>query len=132
MTICRFSNDNMTSDVYAYYDMRLGYVVCVAANRLSNATPCPSYEAPGIVTSESVTEAHKAHSRALRAWFAATTRAPIDLPWAGEVFTSKSSLAAEEFLLNLRRVGYHVPERAFTCLKEHGTCNIVQTTLHQQ
>jgi hypothetical protein len=87
MAYCRWSE----GDVYAFASTAGGYLTCVAARRPINVP-------------------RDADARML----VNATYEEIDLPFAGKEFHDDSLDDLEARLLLLRRLGYEVPERAFT------------------
>lgn len=113
MSYCRFSCDDCLSNVYAYQDVELHYVVYVASS-----TPVFEVDLPPEVPiepgrEEEWVERHIAVSNLVRD----AKRRSLDLPYAGTRNLFKTPYETFQFLLELRSLGYHVPQRALDLLE---------------
>lgn len=107
MSYCRFSSDNFKSEVYAYEGDE-GFVVSVAALRLKKMPPDPpDPSAPDYCKRRS-------------AYFGKLERAKrvkIELPHAGATLACADLQTLKDTLLELRGIGYHVPDSALTAIE---------------
>jgi len=105
VSYCRFSSDNWKSDVYCYKDVYGGYVTQVAGRRYTvDFPPMPDSGAPG----EEWMRGYRAHLDAV----AAAELRPIGLACDGQAFLDATLDDLLTRLLDLQRMGYHVPESA--------------------
>lgn len=111
MSYCRFSSDNWKSDVYVY-ESSGGFVTVVAGNRLVGDVP------PLLPIKHENTDEWLAAYRAQRNFMETAEHAPIELPHAGEGFTDYTAADCVARLLQLRALGYHVPQCAIDSLCE--------------
>ena len=106
MSYCRFSSDNFKSEVYAYEGDE-GFVVSVAALRLKKMPPDPpDPSAPDYCKRRS-------------AYFGKLERAKrvkIELPHAGATLACATLEELRKTLLELRGIGYHVPDSAISLI----------------
>lgn len=112
MSYCRFSSDNWKSDVYCY-ESEMGIVINVAGSKIDGIPEIPSW---GIVSAEEYMEAMKVQSDYMDKHQSA--RREIGLPYDGQYFLCGSYQQAYEKLVELKEVGYYVPEYAITNMKE--------------
>lgn len=111
MSYCRFSSDNWKSDVYCYSDCRGGITTHVAGNRIVGDVP----KVPSI-TKTNFKEWAGAHKRQEK-FLETVKRKPIGLKYDGEDFNDPDEAAFLDRLLELKSVGYHVPEYVIEDLK---------------
>lgn|SRR5574337_32219 len=113
MSYCRHSTDDFHSDVYTY-ESREGWITHVAANRLIFEEPLP----------DKVDDNHpdyiKREQEVLRRVQEAE-RHDINLPFAGTTFKDKNREECLRHLRLLRKVGFHVPQKAINRLEEEIT-----------
>lgn len=108
MSYVRFSSDNHRSDVYVFADVKGGYTLMIAQNRFVGPEPRP--ELPPL-TQDGIDAYLKASER-LDAWVEAAKRVPINLPEAGREFNFETAAEMADKLLDLRALGYYVPQYA--------------------
>lgn len=114
MSYCRWSCENFQSDIYCYEDYYGGIMIHVAAKRIAEPLP----EMP-IMNRENVENGSwlAAHNRNM-AILGTIERKPIGLPCDGESFHVATHQQAVDKLLELRDMGYQVPEFALKHLRE--------------
>lgn len=112
MSYCRWSSDDWRSDVYVYEHYMGAWVIHVAGNRVVG--DIPKLPAPTMSNIEEYMAAH----RAQMAFLDKCSREPITLPHAGETFDCASPGDCAAKLLELRELGYHVPQYAIDELRE--------------
>lgn len=105
MSYCRFSSDNFKSDVYAYEHIDDGYYIHVAAMRLENPPPLdPDIPNNAQLRSNYIRKLERAK------------RVKIELPHAGETLACATLEELRKTLLELRGIGYHVPDSAISLI----------------
>lgn len=112
MSYCRFSSDNWKSDIYCY-ESDMGIVINVAATKIDNIPEMPLW---GVVSAEEYMEALRLQHDYMDKREA--QRRQIGLPYDGEYFLYGSYQQAYEKLVELKSLGYHVPEYAIENMKE--------------
>lgn len=112
MSYCRFSSDNWKSDIYCY-ESDMGIVINVAATKIDGIPEIPSW---GVVSAEEYMEAVKVQSDYMDNHQSA--RREIGLPYDGQYFLCGSYQQAYHKLVELKEVGYYVPEYAIANMKE--------------
>lgn len=114
MSYCRFSSDNHKSDVYVYASVYGGFDVHIAKKRYRNADQIP--ELPFILDC-SVEEFNAAYTRQ-REWFEDAETEDIDLIYAGSYKNLSTLAETKEFLLELKDIGYYIPESCLERINE--------------
>ena len=114
MSYCRWSSDNWKSDLYVYASVGDFYSVNVAANRTVGEAP----EVPSLLDAEVDSETWLAAHNAQIEWLDKAERVKIDLPYAGESFAEPTAKACVKRLIELRELGYRVPQYAIDSLQE--------------
>ena len=109
MSYCRWSDDGFQSDVYAYESNGGGFSVHVASKRYDRAFP--EFDFSSV---EAMREAQRAREIAYRE----ARLLPIGLPEDGKTFHCGSREALLARLLNLREIGYRVPQHAIDAVVE--------------
>lgn len=112
MSYCRFSSDNWKSDIYCY-ESDMGIVINVAGSKIDGIPEVPCF---GVVSAEEWMEAYRIQHEYMDKHESA--RREIGLPYDGEYFLYGSYQQAYEKLVELKEVGYHVPEYAIEQMKE--------------
>jgi hypothetical protein len=111
MSYCRVSDECYLSDVYVY-ESREGFVIHVASHRYHSNQSRP--KKPQTNNVDEVIAYHQACAD----WALRATTKPIGLPHDGETHTLASAKECAEKLLELREVGYYVPQYAVDALME--------------
>ena len=109
MSYCRFSSDNWKSDIYCYEHCQGYYQIHIAKKRIKGTIPPLQFE-DNIIFLDSYRKQRKALDRA--------KREEIKLPHAGEDFSFLTPAETVNFLKELRKIGYHMPEHAIKALEE--------------
>lgn len=104
MSYCRFSSDDYQCDVYVY-ESKDGYEVHIASSRYVFSEPLPPPETPN--TPESF-ERHKRINEIV----GKSKTEPITLPFAGESHTIETAIDCAYVLIELKSIGYNVPQYA--------------------
>lgn len=115
MSYCRWSSDNWKSDVYVYEDVGGGWTIHVAGNK--TIEPAPTVPALGSVSNEEWLAAHKVQM----AFLNTAPRKSIGLSHDGQSFNEDDIPTTISRLLELRSMGYHVPEYALESLRDELT-----------
>lgn len=109
MSYCRWSSDDWACDVYVY-EANEGYVTNVASARHVHpeGTPCPTIDIDNFaVTYE-----------AQQFWLNEAELVPIDLPMDGQNFLKDTPGECAAALVELREMGYNVPQYAVDALNQ--------------
>lgn len=115
MSYCRFSCDNWKSSVYCYADVRGGYTTIVAKMKyVGNIPELPEW---GSVDTQTFSQAHQAQMDALDK----CELLPVGLPHDGAIFNDPDLVSFRTRLLDLRALGYHVPQHALDAIEEEIT-----------
>lgn len=114
MSYCRFSSDNWRSDVYAFEHVDAGFVVHVAGRRLVGE--CPEVDFALLYNRVPTPDAAIAdftaqHDRQMK-WLETAERVAIGLPEDGATFCLPTLGDLLAKLIELRALGYHVPQSA--------------------
>lgn len=112
MSYCRFSSDNWNSDIYCY-ESEMGIVINVAGSKIDGIPEIPSW---GVVSAEKYMEAMKVQRDYMDKHQSA--RREIGLPYDGQYFLCGSYQQAYEKLVELKEVGYNIPDYAIENMKE--------------
>lgn len=108
MSLCRWSTDNYACDLYVYEDVRAGWTIHVAGNRIVGDIPkLPPLN--GDRSPEAIERWNLAYV-AQCAFLDSCDWEPIGLPFDGETFREPSRDHLVERLLALRSAGYHFPD----------------------
>ena len=113
MSYCRFSSDDWKSDVYCYADVGGGYTTHVAGNRTKINAP----EIPDSLLESDPKKWLKLHKKQMK-FLEIAEREDINLPHAGETFNDPDLKSFQERLLELKNIGYYVPDYATERIKE--------------
>lgn len=122
MSYCRWSSDNGRCDVYVYEDASGGWTTHVAARRrLFAAIPALpiSWAGKGDDWKGRLMRRLWAWSYQFNMWMVGLI--PLrdtKLPYNGATFNDPTPLACAVRLIELRRIGYNVPQRAIDALVE--------------
>lgn len=115
MSYCRPSSDNFKSDIYCY-EGSSGFVVHISANRiLGDIPPLPEMGsiAEGLLSQEEYIAAYKAQGD----FIATAEKENILLSYAGETKVYAEVSDCIKFLIELKELGYHVPQSALDRLQ---------------
>lgn len=110
MSYCRWSSDDHQSDVYCYENVSGAWTTHVAGRRYTFTGPLP----PPLPDHATAVE-HMNRMYEVRCLLGALV--PIGLPYDGETFDDGSAAEMLARLLDLRKVGYRVPEDAIESLR---------------
>ena len=137
MSYCRFSSDNFMCDVYVYEDCYGGWTTHVAGNKgawrtlppwpmwaypsfgqtYNSATRSVDYPSPLRKAAGSVIFGFIARWEQLRMWMLdRIPRRKITLPHAGQRFKDGTPKECADRLIELRSIGYNVPQYAIDSL----------------
>lgn len=109
MSYCRWSSDDFKCDLYCYGDVSGGYTTHVAGNRVvGEVPPLPDLDSPKFI------EEYKKQSD----FMATAKREPIGLPHDGETFNDPDLASFLDRLLELKAIGYHVPDWVVSNIRE--------------
>lgn len=103
MSLCRWSTDDFSCDLYIYYDYTGGITTHVAGNRPVGEIP----KTPDFMTSDPEVWL-KAHKKQME-FLEHCEQEPIDLPYAGETFNDPDEESLVERLKELKEIGYRFP-----------------------
>ncbi len=112
MSYCRFSSDNFKCDVYVYEDISGGYTIHIATSKIIGNAP----ELPNI-TKVSSNEYFKAYKAQMK-FMDTVKRKKIGLPQDGKTFNVATTKECADKLLELKAIGYSVPQYAIDSLIE--------------
>lgn len=111
MAYCRLSDDCHNCDVYVYWGFG-GYNIHVAKARAVSDEPRPR------LRDNPTREEYIAYWKACVAWFDKAKLIPIALPYDGESFVYESARDAAGKLIELKELGYAIPQHAIDALLE--------------
>lgn len=113
MSYCRFSCDNFKSNVYAYYSDD-GYVLHIASHkRIIQEGEWPVMPLLKDHKPKEWADRYQVYLQELDR----LAVVPLDMPLAGKSFGFDTAEELLEFLEELARTGYHVPEHALVELR---------------
>ena len=112
MSYCRFSSDNFKCDVYVYEDVMGGFTIHVAASKIIGNAP----ELPNI-TEVSNDEYFKAYEAQMK-FMETVKHEKIGLSQDGKAFNIATAKECADKLLELKAIGYNVPQYAIDALIE--------------
>ena len=115
MSYCRWSSDDYQCDVYVYEHVEGGFDTHIAGYRYKFSEPLP----PPINIRDDP-EAWYARHQAVLAMTRGADMVPIDLPLAGAKFCHDTAEECAEWLEELRKIGFIVPQYAIDALREEG------------
>jgi len=117
---CRWSSANWRCDVYCYASVSGFWVTHVANNRvvgeIPNAGAWDDYIA-GRIDAEQFVACHRVQMD----WLATAPREPIGLPHDGESFDDPGPAEMRARLVELRALGYCIPDHVFDDLAEEAS-----------
>lgn len=116
MSYCRFSSDDWQSDIYCYEHCGAWWQIHVAGNRRQLVEPLP----PRVSLDDG--PAWTARQLEVQRILDASPRVPLGLGADGANFQEANAAACLDRLLDLRGMGYHVPEFALDALREEAAC----------
>lgn len=112
MSYCRWSSDCYESDIYCY-EADSGIRIHVATQKYVSDAPRP-------VLQGKTTNDHLDYYHACNVWIESAHIEPIGLPYDGCDYDYDTPREAAEKLIELQKVGYHVPQYAIDALLEEG------------
>ncbi len=113
MSYCRWSSDDYQCDIYCY-ESEDGYVIHVAGNRWVPTEPLP----PLIEGIAENFEAWYARHQTIMGMVEKADRKPIGLACDGENFGFDTAGECAAKLVELKAMGYNVPDYAIRSLEE--------------
>ena len=108
MSYCRWSSDDFSCDIYCY-ESEVGYMVHVASNRVVGDVPRMDWS-----SAEAMSETYKDQMEFMET----VKREPINLPCDGETFCLDNAADCAYKLIELKDMGYNVPQYAIDSLME--------------
>lgn len=131
MSYCRWSSDGMSCDVYVYEDVSGGFTCHVAARKVINLNEAP--HSPNFFDydtgedgkiSEADIQDFIQKNRAFHDWLdSSAIRQNIGLEYDGKSFNVDTATEMAERLVELKNMGYTVPQYAIDSLIEEGLEN---------
>lgn len=122
MSYCRWSSDGYNCDVYVYEDVSGGYTCHVAGLRIVNLNEAPEnpshyfdIENKDDAWQNEYMSKHRDYMNWLRE---KAIREPIGLPYDGKSFNVDTAEDMADRLIELKQLGYTVPEYAIESLRE--------------
>lgn len=113
MSYCRWSSDNGLCDVYVYQSCEGGYVIHVKKLRVSDNVPkCDHLLKDGDLSG------YMGCLKYRNAWRDQNPPKPIGLPYDGKSFGLETPRECVDKLIELRGIGYNVPQYAIDELIE--------------
>jgi hypothetical protein len=118
MSYCRFSTNDFTCDVYCYESCDGGWDIHVAAvrHRLKKLPPPIPFDLANL---DAWFERHKKVMKMVRR----AKRYPIGLPCDGQSYNEPTAATAGRRLIELKCIGYNVPQEAIDALIEESLGN---------
>lgn len=121
MSYCRWSSDNFKCDIYAY-ESRSGFEIHVASNRIIGEPPQSDYSLlnNGTASEDQIKEFIR--QEIIRGkWLDQCSRKPIGLPFDGESYTLHDIEDFYDKMIELKSIGYYIPEYVFEIIKSEMT-----------
>lgn len=115
MSYCRWSSDNFSCDIYAY-ESDQGFVIHICGGRYKGDIPKVDMSFLENNTPENVQkyiDSSKKQSKHLKKY----GTEPINLPLAGESFTFPDLQSFYDKMIELKNIGYVIPDRVFEIIK---------------
>ena len=109
MSYCRWSSDNWKCDIYAYESCS-GYVIHIAGNR--HVGDCPEAD----LLQEDSKKGLREYRKQMK-FLESCERKPIQLLHAGESFTLNTLEEFRDKLIELKEIGYYIPDYVFEIIK---------------
>jgi len=116
MSYCRWSSDNMRSDVYAYEDVAGGYTVHIRKSRPTNPEILPDFPAKALA--EKDIEAVQEWMDKKRVAYPKLVYEDIGLEHDGETMGAESLRELHMVLSYLKGLGYYVPDVTFEMIED--------------
>lgn len=116
MSYCRWSSDNFKCDVYAY-ESDFGYEIHIASNRIVGIPPETNYDllkSGSEIDLQLFVDQEKKRSE----WLKNCEREEINLPLVGESFTMPDLESFLFKMIEIKEIGYHIPDWVFNEIKE--------------
>ena len=118
MSYCRWSDQHYECDIYAFSHVQGTYEVWVAGQRHVSDAPKPRVPVFPVKGTEQQIDEWMEQSGRFDEWMNNATLVPIGLPHDGEQYSLATPREAAEKMLELRAVGYNVPQYAIDALLE--------------
>ena len=118
MSYCRWSCDNLKSDVYTYEHCDGTWTTHVAARRYVNIDECPKADLADLLDNTVTTKEFVEMSKRRSAFLEKAGTVPIGLPHDGETIKDDGPAECLATLLRFREAGYHVPDHTLDELGE--------------
>jgi hypothetical protein len=117
MSYCRWSSDAFGCDVYVYEDVNGGYTCHVARRRMSDREGEPAIPDIRLILDDRINEYMDIH-KVWDAWRDTKELVNIGLNHDGESFNVDTAGDMADLLIELKTMGYHVPQYAIDSLQE--------------
>ena len=112
MSYCRWSSDNFKCDIYAYEDVKGGYTIHVASNKIVTKLP----KRPKILDCSA--EEYMRREKKFQKAFDKAKHESIGLKYDGESFWCRTLSAFSNKMIELRNEGYRIPDHVFEMIEE--------------
>jgi hypothetical protein len=113
MSFCRWSSNDFDCDIYSYWDASQGGITThIAGRRVIGEIP----KVPDLLKSP-IKDFVKAHRKQMK-FLETCEREEIKLPFAGETFNDPDLKFFLKRLLELKEIGYHIPEDVIETVRE--------------
>lgn len=120
MSYCRWSSDGFGCDVYVYEDVSGGFTCHVAAKKITNLQDAPKVGSI-LNLDEKGRDEWLVRHRAKMDWLENNAiRENIGLPYDNQSFNVDTATEMAERLVELKNMGYQVPDYAIEALFEEG------------
>lgn len=120
MSLCRWSTDDFSCDLYVYNSGDDLYTIHVAGNRVIGDIPKITSDYLDSKTPTSTVEEYVAQHKAQLDWLKDREREKITLKYAGESFTLSGEMAIAK-LHELKALGYKFPDYVITDIEDELT-----------
>ena len=117
MSYCRWSSDDFQCDVYVYEDCAGGWTTHLANMRKVFKEPLPEFIS---FEKKNQKEWFERHKKVMK-MCAEADLVPIDLPFDGESFNHNTPRECADWLIELKKTGYNVPQYAIDSLIEESS-----------
>lgn len=107
MSYCRWSSDSFKCDLYAY-ESDEGFVIHVASYKIIGEVP--KVDINLILGEDKNMEEYLRQSKISSEWMESCKREPIGLPFDGESFTLDTEEEMYAKMIELKNIGYRVPD----------------------
>ena len=120
MSYCRLSSDDYQSDVYVYESAE-GFVIHVAARRRTGIGEQPESIGAWWERGEDGIKEYLERDKKVQEWLESGEHKDIGLPHDGETFIDETPEECAARLMELKEIGYNVPQYAIDMLLDE-TC----------